>query len=1626
MNAASNPLFAGNGEMATLLRSFDWSRSPLGTIEHWSPSLRTALSICLNSHFPMVIWWGKDLVLLYNDAWRSILGTKHPQALGCPGQEIWMEIWDIIGTQLNSVLETGEATGSDDMLLLVDRYGYTEEAYFTYSYSPIFLETSEVGGAFTVVTETTRRVIGERRLRTLRELAASTVETKSVDKTCRLASTVLAHNAYDIPFALLYLVEQKGELARLVGTVGVEAGTSISPPQVDLTQESDASSSREADWWKLAQVRRTGEAAVIENLTSLFEEIPSRAWDEPTRSAIVLPLAQSGQKQQLVGLLVLGINPRQNFDDEYRGFFDLVASHVTTAISNAYAYEEEQKRAEAIASLQPIDDFSSSLPNAHPASPRVRILLADDNADMQDYLQRLLSQHYEVETVANGRTALAVACDHVPDIILTGGMMPGLDGFELLRELRADSRTSQIPIILLLTRAGEASRIEGLEAGADDYLVKPFSARELLDRISATLKLSHLRREAARREQELKAETEAVKEDLQNVLNGINDQFITLDRDWRYTYVNDRVAEILEVPKENLLGRNIWEAFPDTVGTLFYTEVQRAVAEQTIIQFEYFYPTLDRWFENRIYPSKTGVTIFVGDISERKRAEAALRKSEERFQAFMAHSPAAAWITDRSGKILYLSQTYFRFFQLPTQDVMGKTASDLYAQEVAQPLLDATRQVADTQKVMESITAVPRPDGTVGEFLVYRFPIPKEYEDSITEPLVGGVAIDITERQVALRERQRAEAALQESEARFRLLAANSTDIISCHSIDGQILYVSPASHLVLGYKPEELEGCPSAELVDLGDLADRAKMSSNPSNLPDIYTLTHQLRHKAGHFIWLETTVKAIRDPQTGEIVECQASSRDITERRRAEDRLRFLAEASDILASSLDYEATLVGMAQLAVPTIADWCVVDILTEDRSIHRLAVAHGDPTKRELVERLRPHTPDLAQLGGVAEILRSGKPRIAVEISPAQIQAVACNAEHLELLKSLEPKSGMCIPVIAREQVMGVITLVSSQPSRCYEAADLVLAEELACRVAIAVDNARLYQEARCSQQATEQAANRTARLQAVTAALSRSLTPTQVADVIVEQGMAALKASSALIALLTEDEGELEIIRTVGYKQDVIDKWRRFSMNMPTPLTDAIRAGEPIWEESVATRSVRYPHLVEMYAQYEFKAWISIPLMLEGRAVGGLSLAFAEERTFSQNDRAFILALAQQCAQALERARLYEAEQIAREAAESANRIKDEFLAVLSHELRSPLNPILGWTKLLRSKTFDAAATDRALETIERNAKLQTQLIEDLLDISRILRGKLHLNVSPIELTLIIEAALETVRLAAEAKSIQVKTRFDSDVGHVMGDSGRLQQIVWNLLSNAVKFTPVSGRVEIRLERVGAQAQIRVSDTGKGIEPEFLPYVFDTFRQADYTTTRTFGGLGLGLAIVRHLVELHGGTVHAASAGEDEGSTFVVRLPLAPIQPKLADSSELSSSVCNLSGVRILAVDDDADMRELLEFVLEQAGAIVTVVASAREALDVLEQTQPDLLVSDIGMPGMDGYMLVRQVRSLTRGQGGQIPAIALTAYAGEYDQQLALSAGFQKHLSKPIEPDHLLETIAALLRTSKYLEKE
>lgn len=388
---------------------------------------------------------------------------------------------------------------------------------------------------------------------------------------------------------------------------------------------------------------------------------------------------------------------------------------------------------------------------------------------------------------------------------------------------------------------------------------------------------------------------------------------------------------------------------------------------------------------------------------------------------------------------------------------------------------------------------------------------------------------------------------------------------------------------------------------------------------------------------------------------------------------------------------------------------------------------------------------------------------------------------------------------------------------------------------------------------------------------------------------------------------------------------------------------------------------------------------------------------------------------QEVEKEQLLQREYAARQDAERANRIKDEFLAILSHELRSPLNPILGWAKLLQTKQFDADITARALSTIERNARLQTQLVDDLLDVGRILRGKLTLKIAPVDPAFVITAAIETVQTLADAKDITIQT-YLSETGQVRGDTARLQQIVWNLLTNAIKFTPENGQVAAYLTQVEDQVQIVVTDTGIGIHSDFLPHIFDSFRQENTSVTRQFGGLGLGLAIVHYLVKAHNGTIAADSPGEGQGAIFTVNLPLWQTEQNHPQPVRSSPHDIDLTGIRVMVVDDSPDSLGLLKALLEQYGATVATFDSATEILENIASYQPDVLISDIGMPDVDGYTLIRQIRALPTEQGGQTPAIAFTAYVRAEDQQRALDNGFQKHLAKPIQPDLLILTVAEL----------
>ncbi|HEV2800138.1 MAG TPA: PAS domain S-box protein [Pyrinomonadaceae bacterium] len=719
----------------------------------------------------------------------------------------------------------------------------------------------------------------------------------------------------------------------------------------------------------------------------------------------------------------------------------------------------------------------------------------------------------------------------------------------------------------------------------------------------------------------------------------------------------------------------------------------------------------------------------------------------------------------------------------------------------------------------------------------------------IVEGLAAQAAIAMDNARLfesARQERANAEA----NERYYRFLAEAIPEIIWTADPDGTTDYFNQRWYEYTGLTREESLDWGWKEILHPDDAERSVDHWRRSVETGEVYEIEYRFRQgRDGRYRWHLGRALPLRGDD-GKIIKWFGTCTDIDDRKHAEEQQRFLAEASAVLVASLDYETTTTALARLIVPRLADWCTVDMLTDERTIERIAVTHQDPAKVELaweLNRLYPH--DIYEQEGVSKVIRTGRPELYPNIPDELLALVARDPEHLKFLRQLGLKSSMIVPLIAHNRVLGAITLMAAESGRRFTTADLNFAEDLAGRAALAVDNARLYREA------------------------------------------------------------------------------------------------------------------------------------------------------------------------------------------QEVNRLKDEFLATLSHELRTPLTAVLGWTRLLGTGQLEEATERRALETIERNAQAQVQLIDDILDVSRIIRGKLRLNVRPVELVPVIEAAVDSVRPAAEAKGIRLQVVLDPHAGPVSGDPDRLQQVVWNILSNAIKFTPKDGRVQVLLARAGSHLELTVTDTGQGIERKFLPYVFDRFRQADPSTTRTHGGLGLGLAIVRHLIELHGGTVTAESEGTGLGTTFKVSLPLmivhqrefgangagrnataAAAEHPTAGGRMTLECPSELEGLRVLLVEDEPDSREMLMVVLTQCRAEVRAVANAADALSQLETWRPDVLISDIEMPGEDGYSLIRKVRGLPPERGGRVPAAALTAYARTEDRMRALLAGFQLHVPKPVEPAELAAVVASL----------
>jgi PAS domain S-box-containing protein len=1264
--------------MATLMQALDWAQTPVGAVEAWSQSLKSTVRTLLGSRYPMILLWEQELIQIYNDAYINLIGTKHPYALGRSIQETQAESWDVIGPMITEVMTTGIPNWVEDQMLAVNRSGYNEEAHFSLSYSAVEDDTGIVRGMLCVCSEVTQQVLGERSLRLQRDLAARAGETRSVAVTCQDILAAIAEYPLDVPFALIYLREPDNQTLRLCGSVRLQGHQALVPTTVLLANATDR--------WSLAKAMM-GQTAITEGLNRDLT-IPGGPWNESVQQAIALPIPSSNVAAPL-GVLLCGISPNRALDEGYQSFYELLAGQVSVSIRNAQAYEEERHRAETLAEID-----------------RAKTVFFSN-----------ISHEF--------RTPLTLMLNPLEEALQSGNLPAAA------REQIAVAHRNSQRLLKLVNTLLDFSRIE---AGRTQAVYEP------TDLASLTADLASVFRAAIE------------KAGLQLVV----------------------ACPPLAEPA--YVDRQMWE---------------KIVLNLLSNAFKF---TFTGQISVSLHPVDAAVELVVKDTGT----------------GIPAHE---------------LPHLFERFHRVPGAQGRSYEGSGI-GLTLVQELVNLHGGTVTASSAVES-----------GSTFVVRLPM-------------GYAHLPLEQIQVSQTQTATASSAMP---------------------------YVEEA----LGWIVEHEE-----------DRSTTAALPHRPSTRILLADDNADMRHYLKRLLRAQYDVEAVADGQAA------------------------------------------LTAARIQMP---DLVLTDVM--------MPKVDGFELLRQL--RLDPQTREIPILLLSA---RAGE--------DAAIEGLEAGADDY-LVK----------PFSARELLARVATTLELGRSR--------------------------------------QAAN--------------------------QQRFRFLAESIPQMVWTADAQGQVDYYNPrwfdyTGLTLAQTQGWGWQDIIHPDDRASNIEA----WTQAVK-KGVSYDiehRLKRADGSYRWHLTRALPMLDEQSQVIRWFGTCTDITERKQAETA--------------REQLLQQEQAARQAAEQANRLKDEFLAVLSHELRSPLNPILGWAKLLSSGRLDAVRTREAINTIERNAQLQSQLIEDLLDISRIMQGKLTLNATPVSLAFVVSTAIETVRLAAEAKAIQIKTSFEPTVNQVCGDAGRLQQVVWNLLSNAVKFTPPGGRVEVCLEErreawsmgrenlshsrlstlhVPTYARITVTDTGKGISPEFLPYVFEHFRQEDGAITRKFGGLGLGLAIARQIVELHGGNIWVESLGEDQGTTFIVELPLLSGGGAREWGNEATphpitaSSHYPLSNLRVLVVDDDPDSRAFVTFVVEQAGATVTAVGSAIEVLQALKTTPFALLLSDIGMPEMDGYALMQQIRTMLPEQGRDIVAIALTAYAGELNQEKALAAGFQQHVSKPVEPERLIHAIVTLL---------
>jgi len=856
---------------------------------------------------------------------------------------------------------------------------------------------------------------------------------------------------------------------------------------------------------------------------------------------------------------------------------------------------------------------------------------------------------------------------------------------------------------------------------------------------------------------------------------------------------------------------------------------------------------------------------------------------------------------------------------------------------------------------------------------------------------------------------------------RLAAIVESSDDAIVSKDLNGIITSWNRGAEMLFGYSPDEAVGRSITMLIPPDRLSEEDVVLDRVRRGLRVEPFDTVRRRKDGTLVDVSVAVSPIHD-ESGAIVGASKIARNISDRKRIEAQLRDLqhrlmglAVASASILASPSVDAVLSAAIDLARDVVAaDGYALWRADRDgafRILRSFGVSEDFAGRIIGVQAAEEGTPSVP----------FAEPFVCEDVETSPMVADMRDAYRREGIASM-----IVFPLVIRGRRAATMVFYSRR-RRQFRDEDVQVGRALANIAAASVSTAELYEEQQTAREAADYARQQAAFLADAGAALSASLDYEATLSAVARLAVPAIADWCAVD--IVGDRGVLQRLAVVHVDPEKLELARALEERYPADpaarggVHEVLRTGRPAFMSRIP------PALVDAGARDEehrrilralnLTSYMCVPLATQGRTFGAITFVSAESgREYAEGDLRMAREIAARASMAVENARSY-----AR--ATEASRLKDEFLATLSHELRTPLNAVLGYARMLRLGTMPAEKAGQALEVVERNATSLKQIIEDVLDVSRIVAGRLRLNVEPVDLPGIVHEACATVMPAADAKGVRVETVIDPLATAVSGDPDRLQQIVWNLMSNAIKFTPRGGRVQLRLSRVNSRVEIAVSDTGSGIAPDFLPFVFERFRQADATFAREHGGLGLGLAIVKQLAELHGGTVSASSEGLGGGATFVVRLPMMIVRPPAEAGPREQphgdraiptvETVPRLDGIHVLAVDDERDSLELLRSALEGVGATVTTAASASAALDVIRQQAPDVMVADIGMPGVDGLQLIRAIRQLDE-PARSIPAAALTAYARSQDRVTSLASGFQMHLVKPIDPLELIVAVSTL----------